>query len=210
MENARQIKGIKPRRDQRTLRRQIGEAGWCRFPYRSPADMRSLVDPSPVAYQNLSRICLKGQAMPTTTAIALLIMIVAGAALAIQAPINAALGRSLGSPMAAGAVSFAGGFAVLLAITLALHGPQAFFQLASAPKWQLVGGLLGAFYVTAVLWGVPTLGVLSTMAALILGQIVMALVLDGGGAFGLPVHAISLQRVAAAALVASGLVLSRV
>jgi bacterial/archaeal transporter family-2 protein len=47
------------------------------------------------------------------------------------------------------------------------------------------------------------------MAALILGQMGMALVLDGNGLFGLPLQALAPQRIAAAGLVAAGLILSR-
>jgi bacterial/archaeal transporter family-2 protein len=148
--------------------------------------------------------------MPVSAPLALLIVIIAGVALATQAPINAALGRSLGSPIAAAAVSFAVGLVVLIGLTLVLSGPQPFAKVATTPGWQLVGGLLGAFYVSAVLWGVSTLGVLSTMAALILGQMGAALLLDGNGLFGLPVQALTPQRIAAAVLVAAGLLLSRV
>ncbi len=148
--------------------------------------------------------------MPVSAPLALLIVVFAGVALAIQAPINAALGRSLGSPIAAAAVSFAVGLVVLIGLTLLISGPQPFAKVAATPGWQLVGGLLGAFYVSAVLWGVSTLGVLSTMAALILGQMGAALLLDGNGLFGLPVQALTPQRIAAAVLVAAGLLLSRV
>lgn len=140
---------------------------------------------------------------------ALFLVIIAGVALATQAPINAALGRSLGSPVGAAAVSFAVGFLVLLSLTLLHDGPGPFLRLGATPGWQIAGGFLGAYYVFAVLWGVPTLGVLSTMAALILGQMGAALVLDGGGLLGLQVQALSPQRIAAAVLVAAGLVLSR-
>ena len=148
--------------------------------------------------------------MPVSTPLALIIVVVAGAALAIQAPINGALGRSLGSPIGAAAVSFAVGLIVLLGLTLLMTGPQTFIKIADVPGWQLFGGLLGAFYVSAVLWGVSSLGVLSTMAALIMGQMAAALVLDGQGLLGLPVQALTPQRLAAAGLVAAGLVLSRV
>ena len=147
--------------------------------------------------------------MPASTPLALIIVVVAGMALATQAPINAALGRSLASPIGAAAVSFGVGLVLLFALTLLFDGPQTFAKLAVTPGWQLLGGLLGAFYVSAVLWGVSSLGVLSTMAALILGQMGMALVLDGNGLFGLPLQAVTLQRIAAAGLVAAGLVLSR-
>lgn len=147
--------------------------------------------------------------MPISTPLVLTIVACAGMALATQAPINGALARSLGSPVAAAAVSFGVGLVFLIGLTLALNGPQPFAKLVLTPWWQLAGGLLGAFYVSAVLWGVSTLGVVSTMAALILGQMGMALLLDGAGLFGLAVQALTAQRIAAAVLVAAGLVLSR-
>ena len=147
--------------------------------------------------------------MPASPSLALIVVVIAGIALATQAPINAALGRSLASPMGAAAVSFGVGLIVLIALTLAFDGPQTFGKLGVTPGWQMLGGLLGAFYVFAVLWGVSTLGVVSAMAALILGQMGAALVLDSYGLFGLPLQALTPQRMAAAGLVAAGLVLSR-
>ena len=147
--------------------------------------------------------------MPASPSLALIVVAIAGVALATQAPINAALGRSLASPMGAAAVSFGVGLIVLIALTLAFDGPQTFAKLGVTPGWQMLGGLLGAFYVFAVLWGVSTLGVVSAMAALILGQMGAALVLDGYGLFGLPLQQLTPQRIAAAGLVAAGLVLSR-
>jgi bacterial/archaeal transporter family-2 protein len=82
--------------------------------------------------------------------------------------------------------------------------------VGQAPGWQLLGGFLGAFYVWAVVWGVPQMGVVTTVAALILGQMTAALVLDRLGLFGLPVQELSVTRLAAAGLVAAGVVLSRV
>jgi bacterial/archaeal transporter family-2 protein len=141
--------------------------------------------------------------------VTILIVICAGMALSTQAPLNASLARVLGQPVAAAAVSFGVGFVVLLIISLILGGPGPLAKLGQVTWWQVTGGFLGAFYVWAVIWGVPSLGVVTTVAGLILGQMVAALVLDGTGLFGLPVHAISLTRLAAAGLVAAGLVLSR-
>jgi transporter family-2 protein len=56
---------------------------------------------------------------------------------------------------------------------------------------------------------VPQLGAVSTVAALIFGQVITAMLLDATGAFGLPLHEISWQRIGAALLIFSGLVLSR-
>jgi transporter family-2 protein len=132
-----------------------------------------------------------------------------GAAISVQAPLNAALSRSLGSPLAAAAVSFAVGFVLLLALALVSVGSGPVARLSGVPLWQLTGGFLGAFYVWSVISGVSTLGVVTAVAALILGQLVAALILDQTGAFGLAVQTISPRRVVAALLVLAGLILSR-
>jgi bacterial/archaeal transporter family-2 protein len=142
--------------------------------------------------------------------IAILIVFVAGIALSTQAPLNAALARTLTQPLAAVAVSFGVGFIVLVILSIAVGGTGPLLQLGQAPGWQLLGGFLGAFYVWAAVWGVPQMGVVTTAAALILGQMAAALVLDRLGLFGLPVQEVSVTRLAAAGLVAAGVVLSRV
>ena len=132
-----------------------------------------------------------------------------GVFLASQAPINAALARSLGDPVLAACISFGIGF-VILAVLSAVRGAwPSGSAMAAAPWWSWLGGLLGAFYVAVVIWGVPQLGVVSTVAALIFGQVAAALILDAVGAFGLPVHAITWQRLLAAGMILGGLVLSR-
>jgi bacterial/archaeal transporter family-2 protein len=137
------------------------------------------------------------------------IVALGGAAIAVQGPLNASLSRSIGSPISATAISFGIGFVVLAAMALISAGSGPVLRLAEVPLWQLAGGLLGAFYVWSVLSNVAALGVFTTMAALILGQVVMAMALDRIGAFGLAVQPISPQRLLAAAMVAGGLILSR-
>ncbi|MCU0900560.1 MAG: DMT family transporter [Cypionkella sp.] len=139
---------------------------------------------------------------------ALLAILLGGVAIAVQAPLNGALGRSLGAALPAAAVSFGVGFVLLMVLSYATAG-NPFGRLTSVPLWQWAGGLLGAYYVWSVIWGVPSLGVVSAMAALILGQMAGALVLDAVGAFGVPVQPISLTRVLAVLMVAGGLILSR-
>ncbi|MEJ6390722.1 DMT family transporter [Gymnodinialimonas ulvae] len=140
---------------------------------------------------------------------ALIAIAVGGACISTQAPINARLGSHVGDPVAAAAISFIVG-AIALSLIVMLRGavPSA-GQMASAPWWAWVGGALGAVYVWAAVWSVGTLGVLTMVAALIFGQLAAALLLDAIGAFGLQVREISWTRIAAIALVAAGLVLSR-
>jgi len=144
-----------------------------------------------------------------TSLLALIIVAIAGCAVALQTPINAALGRSIGSGVVAATVSFGTGFLVLLAISVIMGQGASLTRIAAAPPILMLGGALGAFYVWSVIWAIPTLGALTTIMALILGQLAGALVLDATGLFGLAVQAVTPTRIAAAALVAAGVVMSR-
>lgn len=149
--------------------------------------------------------------MPPAASILLTVAVVlaAGVGFAVQAPLNAALGRTIGGGIAAAAVSFGVGFAALLALTLATGQGAALARLGAAPPVLWIGGLFGALVVWAMLWSVGTVGILTAFAALLLGQLAAALVLDAVGAFGLAVVPVTPTRLLAVALVAGGLVLSR-
>jgi transporter family-2 protein len=54
----------------------------------------------------------------------------------------------------------------------------------SVPKWQLIGGLLGSVFVTAMILAVPKIGVAAAIFGAIIGQLVMGLVIDHFGFFG--------------------------
>lgn len=138
-----------------------------------------------------------------------LLIVLGGAAIAVQTPLNAALSRSIGSSVAAAAVSFGVGFVLLVALTLISTGTAPVLRLGGVPLWQWAGGLLGAFYVWSVISGVAGLGVVTAIAALIFGQMTAALLLDQIGAFGIAAQPLTPQRLLSVLLVGSGLVLSR-
>ncbi|WP_298428913.1 DMT family transporter [uncultured Jannaschia sp.] len=137
------------------------------------------------------------------------IVFIVGIGFAIQAPLNASLGKAIGSGVGAAAISFGVGFVALTVLTLAFGQGPAFARALAAPPLLWIGGLLGAGVVWAMLWSVPVIGILTAFAALLLGQLGAALVLDAMGAFGAPVTPITLKRVLALAMVAGGLILSR-
>lgn len=136
-------------------------------------------------------------------------LICAGAALAVQAPINAALSRGLGDATLASAANFLVGFLVMAAVCVLRGAWPGAGAVGQVPLWAWVGGSMGAFYITVLILAVPLTGALTAAAATILGQMVMAMLLDRFGAFGLPVQEITWQRLAGLALVLGGLVLSR-
>ncbi|MFC3571542.1 DMT family transporter [Paracoccus sp. TOH] len=141
--------------------------------------------------------------------LAAIFVTLAGVCIAVQAPINAALGRGVQSPLVAAAISFGVGFAILALAAIGLGQGRAFLRAGSVAWWMWAGGALGAFYVWTIVWTLPRLGALSALCALALGQIVAAIILDRSGAFGLPLREISLPRILAALMVGGGLVLSR-
>ena len=136
---------------------------------------------------------------------AVLLTVFAGSLVAMQAPINSMLGRSVGT-FAAASLSFAIGLAVLIGITLvAGSGGFANLGVAGDLKWYyLTGGVLGAIYVTSVLVSVRTLGAGGVTAATIAGQLTMSVVLDRSGLLGLDERALTPQRLAGILLLAAG------
>ena len=131
---------------------------------------------------------------------------VAGGLVAMQAPVNSKLGKTVGTFTAA-SISFVVGTAILLAIT-ALSGSKV--DLSGVPKlpwYYLTGGLLGAAYVTTVLVSVRTLGAGGVTAATIAGQLTTAVVIDRLGILGLTQKPLSGARIAGVALLALGVFL---
>lgn len=142
------------------------------------------------------------------TLVAGILTVCIGAMLAIQAPVNAQLGRALASPVAAALVSVVVS-SLSVACLLGLSGDAP--RWSAPPLWLLlVGGVLGALYVFGSLSLVPRLGSATFFACIIAGQLTAGLILDHLGAFGLPAHEISVGRIAAVCLVLAGVVLLRI
>ena len=143
-------------------------------------------------------------------ALALVTVFLGGAAVALQVPINAVLGRASGSFVLAAGISFGIGFIALFALAGARGSLSGLGNLGSVPWWAWTGGLLGAYFVWANVSSVGVLGVVTLFATVVLGQMVMSLGIDATGAFGIPKEPVSWTRIAGIAMVLGGLVLSRV
>ena len=131
----------------------------------------------------------------------------AGCLVGMQAPINSRLGRSVGSVQAA-TFSFLVGTVALLLIASFVHGGLGDLgKVGRAPWWALVGGLLGAVYVTVALVAVRTLGASSLTAVVIAGQLAVSLAIDRFGLFGIAKQHIDASRVLGLVLLVVGVVL---
>jgi transporter family-2 protein len=125
----------------------------------------------------------------------------------MQAPINARLGTVIGKVQAA-TFSFLVGTAVLLVVASFVSGGLGTLgHVGRAPWWALVGGLLGAIYVTVALVAVRTLGASGLTAVVISGQLAISVVIDRFGLLGVAKQHIGVSRLVGLALLAAGVVL---
>ena len=135
--------------------------------------------------------------------LAVLLTAVVGGVLALQAPINAGLGRVTGQ-LPAALVSFTVG-TLLLAVIVALSGEVAGLGSTFEVRWYyLIGGALGAAYVTIALIAVRSIGAGGVAAATITGQLVAAVAIDRLGILGLDRTPISAARVAGVVMLLAG------
>ena len=119
---------------------------------------------------------------------------------AFQAPINAALGRFVGV-VESSCISFAVGALSLLVVSL-IAGKGSFLKIVDAPPNLLIGGLLGAFFVTVALFVVPKIGAAVMIASVLTGQMTAALIIDQVGLLGIPKNPIDLYRIGGLACLA--------
>jgi len=139
--------------------------------------------------------------------LAVLLTATVGGAVALQAPINSHLGRSVGTFQAA-FLSFAIGTVALLVIAALAKGGLGTIRHATEPPWYyLTGGLLGVAYVSTVLVTVRTLGAGGVTAATIAGQLTLAVVIDQLGILGVAQRSITVSRVVGIVLLAAGVFL---
>lgn len=141
--------------------------------------------------------------------IPILLVFIAGALVALQAPTNAMLAKAGGSAVLAALISFSVGTLALLAAWGASGNRPGTAAFSGLPWYAWIGGLYGAVFVAVAAYAAPKIGVASLITIGIAGQIAMALWLDHLGAMGLAKEPITFGRVAGALLVIAGVVLVR-
>jgi len=135
--------------------------------------------------------------------LAVFFMAIVGGAIALQAPINAGLGKSTGN-IAAALVSFIVGTLVLAAIVV-LSGKAGGLGSVTDVRWYyLLGGMLGAAYVFTALVTVEHIGAGGVAAATITGQLTTSVVIDRLGVLGLEQTPLTASRMAGVALLLAG------
>jgi transporter family-2 protein len=135
-----------------------------------------------------------------------LLTAIAGGLIALQAPINAGLGRATGS-LPAALVSFTIGTLALAALVVVSGKADGLGSTFDVSWYYLLGGLLGAVYVANALVAVSSIGAGGVAAATVTGQLTASVAIDRLGLFGLDQVPLSPERVIGVLLLLAGTVL---
>jgi transporter family-2 protein len=121
---------------------------------------------------------------------------------------NNALRRALVNPWLSSLISFVPIVALLLVLVLCLPRPLPTFQAVSQmPWWAPLGGLIGAFAVVAGLMFVSKVGAGAFAGLTITANLLMSLIIDKYGWFGMSVHELNAGRLGGAVLMVAGIAL---
>jgi transporter family-2 protein len=130
----------------------------------------------------------------------------AGGLIALQAPINAGLGKATGDITAA-MVSFLVGTAALVLVVVISGKAGGVSNVGDVQWYYLLGGLLGAIYVANALVAVSSIGAGGVAAATVAGQLTASVVADRLGILGLEQVSLSPPRILGVVLLLVGTVL---
>lgn len=139
----------------------------------------------------------------------MLLIVLAGAAIPLEAALNAKAGQGVQCPAFAALVSFGVGAIVCLGLTLSgVMGRPHLAQIGSMPWWVWIGGALGALIVVVSLQAVTQVGAAVLITATVLGEVALALAMDTGGWLGCAKVPLNTWRIAGGILVCVGVVLT--
>ncbi|CAK7018554.1 MAG: hypothetical protein DELT_02343 [Desulfovibrio sp.] len=135
--------------------------------------------------------------------------ILAGATMPVQSGINAQLQHQWAqSSILAATISFAVGTLALIVVMLAMRVPLPPLSGKTA-FWHWTGGLLGAYFVTVMVFLAPRLGAATLVGLILAGQIGIGLILDHYGLIGYAHKSITWQRILGALFIGLGVFLIR-
>lgn len=135
---------------------------------------------------------------------ALALAALAGATMAVQGTLNAALGKIIGVLETTLIVMITGTLASLAALYLLGLGKGNITRAGSAPWYYFFGGLLIVLITYAVASSIPSLGVANATTAIVAAQVTTAVLLDHLGLFGMEAVPFTWWKLLGLGLLAAG------
>jgi len=139
----------------------------------------------------------------------MILALLSGAVLPIQAGLNARLGAAAQNAVYASTISFVVGTLGLLVYIALTRQTPSWAGLKAAPAGLWLGGFLGAFYVTMIVLLFPRLGPGLTFGLVVAGQMIVSVLLDHYNVLVSHPTPINLMKVVGVALIVAGVVIIR-
>jgi transporter family-2 protein len=143
------------------------------------------------------------------TSLWMLLGLLGGASLVVQASLNAGLRDRLQSVSWAGFVSYLGGTLAMVIALLVGRVPMRVEQAMTVPLAWWLGGFFGAAYLAIAIVLIPRVGAATLVGLIVAGQLGCSLLCDHFGWFGVPVHALDVRRAVGALLLIGGVLFIR-
>lgn len=133
----------------------------------------------------------------------------AGAGLPLQAALNSKLAKTGGSPLHAAMISFTVGVLALILFILFTSQNVSWKDLKDAPVYSWLGGLLGAFYVSVIIYSFPRIGPGLAFGLIIAGQLGVSMLLEHYQILGAKHHPVSYGRIGGLTLIILGVYITK-
>ncbi|MCF6132900.1 DMT family transporter [Flavobacterium wongokense] len=131
--------------------------------------------------------------------------LITGALIPIQASTNAAFSKSVGNPFLTGLMVFIVGLIGMVAfIVISGTAMPTTQQVISAPLYSYLGGVIVVIYVIMISVLVPRIGVGTSIAFILTGQVIFAVIIDHFGLFNVVPRSINFTRIIGLVLLISG------
>ncbi|MEB6377630.1 DMT family transporter [Leclercia adecarboxylata] len=129
------------------------------------------------------------------TIMMIILAVIGGATLSIQAAINGQLGSKVGVFKSA-FLTFSVG-ALITGLLIFFFEPEHTTTLMDVPKWQLLGAMFGVPYIVIMVLAVQRIGTAVATVAVIFGQLTMSMLIDNFGWLGNESIPFSMSRLGA-------------
>ncbi len=128
-----------------------------------------------------------------------------GCFIPLQAIVTLNLAQKIQHPYAAAFINFLGGMLLFaLIISFSSVAVPSLKKFSSLPWYLFTGGIIGSSFILGAIFALPKVGATVFFVLIVLGQILMTLIVDHYGFFGLPIQKINSAKAAGMFLLISG------
>lgn len=136
--------------------------------------------------------------------LALVLALISGVLMAIQGSLNSVLSKFIGLLEATFVVHIIGTIILVVLLFLMKFGKGNLAAWPQVPWYAYLGGVIGVFIIYLVAASIPAVGVANATTAIIVGQVLTAVIIDHLGGFGLNRVPFGWNQLIGVALLAAG------